>query len=706
MLSELIQESLKQSVHKIALTLGVPAIAEVNVALEQPASADHGDYSSNIAMQLARHLRKAPLAIAGLIVAELEASGSVHGLVLRTEVAGPGFINMYLDWQAWARAKGNFTLPQHTVGSKVIVEHTSVNPNKSMHIGHLRNSCIGDALVRVLRATGHTVEVHNYVDDLGNQLADTVAGLLNVPLVGAHVRFGDYCWDIYAEINKTYAQQPEMVQKRTEILHALEEGHGNTAWIGTLVAGQIVREHVEEMRGFGIDYDLLVWESNILKEGFWASAFELLSQTEIFVQETEGKLAGCWILKQPAEDARPDTLEEHQKDKVLVRSNGILTYTAKDIAYHLWKFGLLEKDFSYSEFQSGLWTTGLSGQVLPFGRADQVVNVIDYRQEYPQQMVKQALKALGFGAQADALHHVSYGVVSLSPASAAGLGIDTSSGKSSYAMSGRQGIGIKVTELVRLMEDMIESTRSDKNGLSSRLIATAAIRYYLLRFNLGTEIVFDFKQAMEISGNTGVYLMYAYARAQRVLSKAASAGGGSGVSESGASESDVGESDVGEFGASESGGGEFGGGEFGGGESGGGEFGASESGGGESGGGEFGGGEFGGGEFGGGESGGGESDVGEVPLFPAQLEAAELALLRQLSLWQDTLYTASRELTPNTICNYAYSLASLFSNFYSACPILKGEEARITFRLWLTRSFTETLGEALDVLGLPKPERM
>lgn len=269
------------------------------------------------------------------------------------------------------------------------------------------------------------------------------------------------------------------------------------------------------------------------------------------------------------------------------------------------------------------------------------MNVIDYRQEYPQLMVKQALKALGFGTQADALHHVSYGVVSLSPASAAGLGIDTSSGKSSYAMSGRQGIGIKVTELVRLMEDMIESTRSDKNGLSSRLIATAAIRYYLLRFNLGTEIVFDFKQAMEISGNTGVYLMYAYARAQRVLSKAASAGDVSGVGESGVSESGV-----------------------------------------------------------------SESGAGGVPLFPAQLEAAELALLRQLSLWQDTLYTASRELTPNTICNYAYSLASLFSNFYSACPILKGGEASITFRLWLTRSFTDTLGEALDVLGLPKPERM
>lgn len=298
----------------------------------------------------------------------------------------------------------------------------------------------------------------------------------------------------------------------------------------------------------------------------------------------------------------------------------------------------------------------LEGETLPFGRADKVVNVIDYRQEYPQAMVKQAFQALGYSEQADRLHHVSYGVVSLSPASAAGLGLDTSAGKSSYAMSGRQGIGIKVTELVRLMEHSIETTRSDKNGLSSRLIATAAIRYYLLRFNLGTEIVFDFNQAMEISGNTGVYLMYAYARASRVLSK------GSALAESGT------------------------------GNSGGNEHGGSR--------------EYGGHGNSGDNGDNGSSAHGDLPLFPPQLEAAELSLLRQLSLWQDTLYTASRELTPNTICNYAHSLAVLFSNFYSACPILKGEASSVAFRLWLTRSFTDTLGEALDVLGLPKPERM
>ncbi|KWX75337.1 arginine--tRNA ligase [Paenibacillus jilunlii] len=620
MLSQWIRNQLEQCVVNVVNSLGAASAEPATVLLEQPPNADFGDYSSNIAMQLAKKLRKAPMAIAGLITAEFERIGAVGGIVQRIEIATPGFINLYINWQEWA---GQTFVPPPGSGEKVIIEHTSVNPNKSLHIGHLRNSCIGDALVRILRKTGYNVEVHNYVDDLGNQLADTVVGLLRVPLAGEHVRFGDYCWDIYAAVNKRYAEQPEMIHQRTEILHELEEGHGNTAWLGQLAAERIVREHVAEMKSFGIEYNLLVWESSIVKEGFWASASGLLKETDMFVEETKGKLAGCWILKQPAAEEMESGSEDHQKDKVLVRSNGILTYTAKDIAYHLWKFGLLDKDFSYNEFNTGLWTTGLTGEPLSFGKADRVVNVIDYRQEYPQAMVKQALEVLGFTAQAEKLHHVSYGVVSLSPASAAGLGIDTSDGKSSYAMSGRQGIGVKVADLVQLMESSIEAARSDATGLSSRLIATAAIRYYLLRFNLGTEIVFDFKQATEISGNTGVYLMYTYARAGRVLSKAE-----------------------------------------------------------------------------------GPVEQTAVPRFPAQLDTAELALMRQLSTWEDTLYTASRELTPNIICSYAHSLASLFNNFYSSCPILKGEESSIRFRLWLTLRFQSTLGEVLEVLGLPKPERM
>ncbi|KGE18363.1 arginine--tRNA ligase [Paenibacillus wynnii] len=623
MFSQLIRTNLEQSVRGVFNSLSITYTGEINVRIEQPANLEHGDYSSSIAMQMAKIVRKAPMGIAELVKAEIQKQGYMEGLLDKVEVAAPGFINLYVNWQEWAGR--TFELPPNS-GEKAVIEHTSINPNKSAHIGHLRNSCIGDALVRILKRTGYNVEVHNYIDDLGNQLADTVVGLLNIPFEGEHIRFGDYCWDIYSRVNKEYARNPEMTDKRTDILHALERGGENEAWLGNLVAERIVREHVEEMKSFGIEYDLLVWESSIVREGFWSSAFQLLVKTEVFVQEKEGKLAGCWVLKQSSVADAEAEVDEYNIDKVLVRSNGILTYTAKDIAYHLWKFGLLEKDFSYHEFTAGLWTTGLTtGRALSFGKADMVINVIDYRQEYPQQMVKQALQVLGYTDQAEKLHHVSYGVVSLSPASAAELGIDISDGRTSYAMSGRQGIGVKVTDLVLLMEKAIEQSRSDKSGLSSKDIATAAIRYYLLRFNLGTEIIFDFRQATEISGNTGVYLMYTYARANSVLSKAAATN---------------------------------------------------------------------------------LMDDALLPQFPAEFEKAESALLRHLSTWEDTLFLASKELTPSTLCNYVHTLATLFNNFYSLCPILKGAESSIQFRLWLTSRVIHTLGDVLRVLGLPTPNRM
>lgn len=621
MLSQFITTGIEQAVqHVVSSTPGAVLPDVLQVQVEQPANMDHGDYSTNIAMQLAKTLRKAPLNIAEQIKVQLEQDKSFAKLIHHIQVVPPGFINFYMDWSTWAQT--TFELPQ-LPAEKVVIEHTSINPNKSAHIGHLRNSCIGDTLVRLMRKIGYEVEVHNYIDDLGNQLADTVVGIQNISLSKEHRRFGDYCWDIYSAINKAYQNDPELVHQRTDVLHSLEEGNQNLSWVGLLVAERIVREHIEEMKQFGIEYDLLVWESNIVREGFWASAFELLKQTSLFHQETEGKLAGCWVLKQSTQESGDDSDTEHSIDKVLVRSNGILTYTAKDIAYHLWKYGLLQNDFMYKKFAGEVWTTSSHGEHQQFGKADMVINVIDYRQQYPQAMVKQALEGLGFTTEAEKLRHVSYGVVSLSPSAAADLGIDTSDGKASYAMSGRQGIGIKITELIDLMENVIEESRSDKNGLSSRDIATASIRYYLLRFALQTEVVFDLKQATEISGNTGVYLLYSYARALSVLNKA--------------------------------------------------------------------------------------HDKGVMPFVPEQfpvLEKAEHALLRHISTWHDSLYVAGKELTPSSLCNYAYELASLFNNFYGACPILKTDGDVLKFRVWLTSIFKETLGEALEVLGLPTPSRM
>ncbi|HLO04085.1 MAG TPA: arginine--tRNA ligase [Symbiobacteriaceae bacterium] len=520
-------ELLTAAIDSYLATEGLRRPADLAIEIEQPARAEHGDWASPVPLRLAKALKRAPLTIAQGILVRI----APHPLVAKVEVAPPGFLNLWIDWAAWAQGSGEPTTPTaggHPPRRKVVVEHTSINPNKAAHIGHLRNSVIGDTLARLMRQRGYQVEVHNYIDDLGNQVADTVVGLLETKTDERFTRFGDFCWAIYAQINQRYQAEPTLTARRTEVLHALEEGKGNLAWLGSLVAERIVREHVAEMTAFGINYDLLVWESNIVREGFWATTFALLQHSPLFAREHEGKLAGCWVLRSPGTEADettmadPTTPDQPTADKVLVRSNGVLTYTAKDIAYHLWKFGLLGKEFRYQPFEGALWTSAPTGKSSErFGHADRVLNVIDKRQEYPQAMVKLALQTLGFEAAAQNLHHVAYGVVSLSPATAARLGIDTSDGKSSYAMSGRQGIGIKVADLLGQMEAVVESVRPQQGGIASREIAAAAIRYHLLKYGLGTEICFDLDQAAELHGNSGVYLLYAHARAAGILRKGA-----------------------------------------------------------------------------------------------------------------------------------------------------------------------------------------
>lgn len=524
MIHDQLKQAMVQAVHRLCEAYAVVKPDTLQVIVEHPANTMHGDYSLNVAMQLARIFRKAPLQIAEELCQHLRQDDTVQAFAANVEVAPPGFINVYIDWHKWAsRYAGQQKQAASESAKKVIIEHTSINPNKSAHIGHLRNSVIGDTLARMLSWSGHQVEVHNYIDDLGNQLADTVVGIQHIASDQSHERFGDFCWDTYALVNRAYRETPQLEQERANVLHALEAGNNNTAWLGLLVAERIVREHVEEMKQFRIGYDVLVWESRIVAEGFWEQTFELLRKTQLFHKETAGKLAGCWVLKQGSQEASETANEpasdEHAVDKVLVRSNGILTYTAKDIAYHLWKFGVLDRDFTYSKFAEKLWSTAVSGVKKKFGHAEIVINVIDYRQSYPQEMVKQALQALGYEEQAQHLHHVGYGVVSLSSNTAAGLGVDTSDGKASYPMSGRQGIGVKVADFLSQMEKVIDAKRSRRAGIASRAIAAAAIRYYLLRFNLQTEVVFDLDQASEISGNTGIYVIYAYARSCSILNR-------------------------------------------------------------------------------------------------------------------------------------------------------------------------------------------
>jgi arginyl-tRNA synthetase len=608
-------EAVDNAVQELLRSAGVSA-AGAQVVVEPTVRREHGDFATNAAMQLASVLRRPPLSIAEEICAKLE----VPRWVKQVEIARPGFINFFVDWGAWWQEGGEGEeLAEKR--EKVVVEHTSINPNKAAHIGHLRNACLGDSLVRLLRRVGHGVEVHNYIDDLGNQVADTVVGMLDVEHEGHYVRFSDYCWDLYAKVNRAYKQGDVPESRRAEVLTALEEGTGNIAWLGALVAERNVRDHLEDMAEFGIRYDLLVWESDIVREGFWDAAFQRLRESPLFVREEEGPLAGCWVLRSPRGDE--EDAEASRADKVLVRSNGVLTYTAKDIAYHLWKFGLIGKDFSYRRFQDGLWSTGRSGEPGSFGRADRVINVIDVRQEYPQAMVKLALRTLGFEREAENLVHLGYGVVSLSPDTAHRLGMDVSEGRSSYAMSGRQGIGVKVGELLDRMEETVERVRPRKEGLSSREIAAAAIRYHLLKVHATTELVFDLEQAADLHGNSGVYLMYQHARAAKIL-----------------------------------------------------------------------------------RDGSGTAKADPAPEGFADLAVEEEVLLRQLAEWPETLEKAARDLNVAAICHYAYELAAAFSKFYTALPILKSEEPKRSFRLWLVSRIREVLADAFSVIGIPAPERM
>ena len=495
-----------------------------NVIVVEPAARpEFGDVTTNVAMRLARPLGRPPRDIAEALSQQLAQDPWIR----RADAAGPGYVNLDIAWDVWMQAEGRELLPIFPPqGGKVIVEHTSINPNKAAHVGHLRNACIGDSVARLLRRTGQLVEVHNYIDDLGRQVADTVTGLLYLDpgtVATGQPRFCDFCWDVYAALHQGYQSNPSLKAQGDQTLHELEAGDNRIAWMAEAFVQQILEDQQRDMARFGIRYDLLVHESDILRAGLWETAFSRLQGSSRFVRETDGPQAGCWVLRarEDDEDAAEERDGAHMPDKVLVRSNGLLTYTAKDIAYHLWKFGLLPLDFRYHLRGDGLYSTGREILEHPaLGGANTVINVIDRRQSYPQEMVQEALQAVGFEDAARNLHHIGYAVVSLSRRTAAHLGVPVEEGRDVYPMAGRQGIGIKIADLLALVAEAVESARSRKEGIGSEAIASGAIRYYLLRHNLQTDIVLDTDSVADIHGNTGPYVMYTHARAAGILRRA------------------------------------------------------------------------------------------------------------------------------------------------------------------------------------------
>lgn len=540
-------------------------------AVEQPPELAFGEYALPAALKLARALRKSPKVIAEEIAAALDPMEGFASF----EVAGAGYINAKLDRAHLAKLLASGAERTQPKRDRVLVEHTSINPNKAAHIGHLRNAILGDTFVLLLRAAGHSVAVQNYIDNTGVQVADIVVALLNMEyedapdmspnerrtLIGikklinyldqlsakdpnnTKVWIDYYCWDLYARVNLWYlaleSDDPEQERERRKkirlnTLHALEHGGNDQSEIAELISTRVLKRHLETMARLGIEYDFLPRESEILHLKFWESAFEKLKGTRVLYLETDGKNKGCWVMRRPGAETG-EGLDEDAK--VIVRSNGTVTYVGKDIAYHMWKFGLLGRDFGYKVFHTypthTCWISCEHGEKEHphFGGVEAIYNVIDSRQSDPQSNVIQALRGMGHTAEADRYTHFSYEMVALTPRYAEELGYtvsDEDKKKAYIEVSGRKGFGVKADDLMNLMiaaargETLKRHTDWSEAEVdkTSEQIAYGALRYFMLRYTRNSVIAFDQKDALAIEGETGPYVQYALVRAKNIFRKA------------------------------------------------------------------------------------------------------------------------------------------------------------------------------------------
>jgi arginyl-tRNA synthetase len=652
------QDALRRAAEACGFTIG-------DVPVAYPPTAAQGDLASAVCFDLARSARRPPRALADALVAAFVPGDGI----VRLEAAGSGYVNGFLDrpacLRAWLVADRS---PREVSGGKIIVEHTNINPNKAAHIGHLRNAVLGDTLVRSLKQLGRRVEIQNYIDDTGVQVADLVVGFLvlrgeDLAAVKAKYdegelrargrRFDYLAWDLYAEVTRFYEGDKERLAHRHDTLHAMEQGGNPVARLADYLAQRMVRHHLLTMDRLGVRYDLIPKESDILALNFWGDAFERLKSAGAVKKIEAGKNAGCWVMDLPG-------IEEGagEDQKVIVRSNATVTYVGKDIAYQMWKFGLLGRDFFYDRVDWGseapayeLWATASRGgapDAPPFGRAETVYNVIDTRQSYLQRVVALGLRSLGHEAEASRSIHFAYEMVALTPSAVLAMfpdhALSEEDRKKAYLeMSGRKGLGVRADDLVdallRRAEEEVRRRNPDEDERpvkeTARRIAVGALRYYMLRFSRNRVVAFDLEDALAFEGETGPYLQYSVVRAKNILSKLAERRG---VDESDAvwlaANVDLGrlpESDVVAF--------------------------------------------------------------WEIPLLLSRTEA----VLRQAI---DSLELAA-------VAKHAYVLAQAFNSFYHRFPVAKEDDPGVRrVRAAVTRLYLDGMTHLLSLMGIEVPDRM
>ena len=528
-----------------------PDAALPRVVVEQPPKVELGDFAIPI-FPYAKPLRSAPLKVAEKIRAE---TGAIEGIA-ELQVAPPGYLNVRIDraWMASALAADQKP-PSAIPPGKILVEHSSINPNKAAHIGHLRNAILGDTFVRLLRYAGREVDIQNYIDNTGVQVADVVVGFIHIEkksraeieVLTRQPRFDYYCWDLYARVSQWYAEDKQNLQVRAQTLHAIEDASTETAVVADLISVAVLRRHLETMDRLDIEYDFLPRESEILHLHFWDAAFIKLKESGVLTFESEGKNKGCWVMRRagtgnvarvpsPANAESTEITEEDQK--VIVRSNGTVGYVGKDIAYHMWKFGLLGRDFGYRKFyrypnNHNCWISAVEGEKdhPHFGDVAEIYNVIDARQSEAQNTVIEALRGLGHGEAAEHYTHFSYEMVALTPRCAAELGYtlsDEDKARSYIEVSGRKGFGVKaddlLDQLIASAKKEVDSRHPEVSELERAQIATqiaiGALRYFMLKYTKQSVIAFDFKEALSFEGETGPYAQYAVVRATSIFRKA------------------------------------------------------------------------------------------------------------------------------------------------------------------------------------------
>jgi arginyl-tRNA synthetase len=546
-----IQETMRERVRSAINKLFDIDLPEIPV--EVPPRTELGDLAFPVAFELAKRLKAAtgqkqnPRDIAARLAEEMRSSEGVA----RADVAGAGYLNLYLDRATFViQSLGEPKTLDPLLGGKIIVEHTAVNPNKAAHIGHLRNAVLGDTTVRMLRVAGETVEVQNYIDNTGVQVADVVVGFRHIERMSLEQikaiedKFDYYCWDLYARVGGFYEEDATRLALRTATLHAIESGDGETYEMADYISTRILHCHLNTMARVGIEYDLLPRESDVLHMNLWSRTFELLKERGAIEYATEGKLAGCWVMRS-ADESEEGEQTEHELDKVIVRSNGTVTYTGKDISFHLWKLGQLDLDFYYKKFHAYpddhvAWVTSSDpSENEPahprFGSAAAYFNVIDIGQSYPQHYVKLGVMAVDHDERVERSAHLGYEKVVLSVATAEQLGQQVSEEdrkRGVVSMSGRKGLGVKTDDFIDQLEanalaevaNRHPELGADEQKQVAHKIAVGALRYFLLKFTRNSIISFDFKEALAFDGETGPYIQYSVVRANSIFRKLVDAG--------------------------------------------------------------------------------------------------------------------------------------------------------------------------------------